>query len=99
MKQMKLALDSTTERELLIDLWKIEELVQEDKNKKALKAIKELIKEIRFSEIIESYTLFDTSDRIREEDAINEIKLLVKGYDNDEDLGGNVRAFVAEHLK
>ena len=34
MQQMKLALDSTTERELLIDLWKIEELVQEDKNKK-----------------------------------------------------------------
>lgn len=99
MKQMKLALDSATERELLIDLWKIEELVQEDKNKKALKAIKELIKEVRYSEIIDEYSLFDPTDGFREEDAINEIKLLVKEYDKDEDLGGNVRAFVTEHLK
>lgn len=99
MTKSKLALDNSTERELLLDLWNIEEMLENDEPVEALKAIKALMEEIRYSEIIDKYTLFDISDQIREEDVINEIKLLVKEYDNDEDLGGNVRAFVTEHLK
>lgn len=99
MQQMKLALDSTTERELLIDLYKIEELVQEDKNKKALKAIKELIKEVRFSEIIDEYSLFDATDGFREEDIIDEIKDYVKSEPNDMELGRKLRRYVNLNLK
>lgn len=99
MAKSKLALDNDSERELLIDLWKIEELVENDKKKKALKAIKELIEEVRFSEIIESYTLFDISDQIRVEDTLDDIKLLVKGVDNDKELGKAIRSYVNNNLK
>lgn len=91
MAQMKLALDNETERELLLDLWKIEELVEQDKKKKALKAIKELIKEVRYSEIIDSYTLFDATDGFREEDLLDTIASTIRNTPNDMELGGEIR--------
>ena len=78
MTENKLALDNYSELKLLTDIWKIEELVEEGSSKKALKKIKKLVDEIRFSEIIDSYTLFDVSDQAREEDIIDEIKDYVK---------------------
>jgi len=91
MTQNKLALDSYSELKLLTDIWNIEELVEQDKKKKALKAIKKLIEEIRFSEIIDSYTLFDVTDQIREEDLLDTISSKIKNTPNDMELGREIR--------
>jgi len=91
MTENKLALDSYSELKLLTDIWKIEELVEEGNTKKALKKIRKLVEEIRFSEIIDSYTLFDTSDQIREEDLLDTISSTVKNTPNDMELGGQIR--------
>ena len=99
MTENKLALDNYSELKLLTDIWKIEELVEEGSSKKALKKIKKLVDEIRFSEIIDSYTLFDVSDQAREEDIIDEIKDYVKSEPNDIELGKKVRTYVNLNLK
>ena len=99
MTENKLALDSYSELKLLTDVWKIEELVEEGSSKKALKKIKKLVEEIRFSEIIDSYTLFDVSDEAREEDIIDEIKDYVKSEPNDMELGKKIRTYVNLNLK
>ena len=99
MEKAKLALDNSSERELLIDLWNIEEMLENEEPVEALKAIKELIDEVRYSEIIDSYTLFDISDRIREEDIIDEIKYMVRNFPNDMELGKLIRMYVNDNLK
>lgn len=99
MTKSKLALDNSTERELLLDLWNIEEMIENEEPVEALKAIKKLIDEVRYSEIIDTYTLFDAMDEMREEDTIDEIKSIVKTEPNDMELGGKIRAFVDKHLK
>lgn len=91
MTKSKLALDNSTERELLLDLWNIEEMIENDEPVEALKAIKALIEEVRYSEIIDKYTLFDISDQIREEDLLDEIKSTVKNTPNDMELGNKIR--------
>jgi hypothetical protein len=91
MSKSKLALDNYSELKLLTDLWNIEEMVEQDKKKKALKAIKKLIEEIRFSEIIDSYTLFDVTDEIRKEDLLDTIESTIKNTPNDMELGGEIR--------
>jgi hypothetical protein len=91
MSKSKLALDNYSELKLLTDLWNIEEMVEQDKKKKALKAIQELIQEIRFSEIIDTYTLFDVSDEIRKEDLLDTIANTIRKTPNDIELGGEIR--------
>ena len=99
MTKSKLALDNSTERELLLSLWNIEEMAE----RRNLDAVKELlttlIEEVRYSEIIDKYTLFDISDDIREEDVLDEIKSTVKNTPNDMELGGKIRQYVNEYLK
>jgi len=96
MAQMKLALDNETERELLIDLWNIEEMLENDQPIEALKALKEVIKEVRYSEIISEYTLFEATDGFREEGLLNIISNTVKSEPNDMELGGQVRKLFAQ---
>jgi hypothetical protein len=91
MSKSKLALDNYSELKLLTDLWNIEEMVEQDKKKKALKAIKKLIEEIRFSEIIDTYTLFDVTDEIRKEDLLDTIASTIRKTPNDIELGGEIR--------
>jgi hypothetical protein len=91
MTQSKLALDSYSELKLLTDIWNIEELVEQDKKKKALKAIQELIQEIRYSEIIDTYTLFDPMDEMRKEDLLDTIASTIRNTPNDMELGGEIR--------
>lgn len=59
MPKIKLKLDSSTQPALLVDLWNIEEMIENEEPVEALKALKKLIDEVRYSEIIESYTLLD----------------------------------------
>ena len=99
MSKAKLALDNSSERELLIDLWNIEEMLENEEPVEALKAVKELIDEVRYSEIIDSYTLFDISDRVREEDIIDEIKYMVRNFPNDMELGKLIRMYVNDNPK
>lgn len=99
MTKSKLALDNSTERELLLSLWNIEEMAENDEPVQALKAIKALIEEVRYSEIIDSYTVFDVLDNAREEDIIDEIKTLTKTEPNDMELGKLVRTYVNQNLK
>lgn len=99
MEKAKLALDNSSERELLIDLWNIEEMLENEEPVEALKAVKELIDEVRYSEIIDSYTLFDISDRVREEDIIDEIKYMVRNFPNDMELGKLIRMYVNDNPK
>ena len=99
MSKAKLALDNSSERELLIDLWNIEKMLENEEPVEALKAIKELIDEVRYSEIIDSYTLFDISDRVREEDIIDEIKYMVRNFPNDMELGKLIRMYVNDNPK
>lgn len=91
MTKSKLALDNSTERELLLSLWNIEEMLENEEPVQALKAIKALIEEVRYSEIIDKYTLFDISDEIREEDLLDEIKSTVNNTPNDIELGKEIR--------
>ena len=91
MTQSKLALDSYSELKLLTDLWNIEEMLENNEPVEALKAIQELIQEIRFSEIIDTYTLFDPMQGMGEEDLLETISSTVKRTPNDMELGGEIR--------
>jgi len=91
MTQSKLALDSYSELKLLTDLWNIEEMLENNEPVEALKAIQELIQEIRFSEIIDTYTLFDPMKGMGEEDLLETISSTVKRTPNDMELGGEIR--------
>ena len=91
MAESKLALDSYSELKLLTDVWNIEELVEEGNTKKALKKIKKLVQEIRYSEIIDTYTLFDPMDEMRKEDLLDTISNTIKNTPNDMELGKEIR--------
>ena len=91
MTQSKLALDSYSELKLLTDLWNIEEMLENNEPVEALKAIQELIQEVRFSEIIDTYTLFDPMQGMGEEDLLETISSTVKRTPNDMELGGEIR--------
>jgi hypothetical protein len=91
MSKSKLALDNSSERELLIDLWNIEEMIENNEPEQALKAIKALIEEVRYSEIIDSYTLFDVLDNAREEDLLDTVITITKKTPNDMELGKEIR--------
>ena len=99
MAKAKLALDNSSERELLIDLWNIEELIENGYNYDALNEIKTLIEQVRSSEIIDSYTVFDPMDEMRQEDIVDEIKDYVKSEPNDMELGKKIRTYVNLNLK
>ena len=91
MAKAKLALDNSSERELLIDLWNIEELIENGYNYDALNEIKTLIEQVRSSEIIDSYTLFDVLDNAREEDLLDTVITITKKTPNDMELGKEIR--------
>jgi len=91
MTQSKLALDSYSELKLLTDLCNIEEMLENNEPVEALKAIQELIQEVRFSEIIDTYTLFDPMQGMGEEDLLETISSTVKRTPNDMELGGEIR--------
>ena len=91
MAKAKLALDNETERELLLALWNIEELVENGYTYDALNEIKTLIDEVRYSEIIDSYTLFDVLDNAREEDLLDTVITITKKTPNDMELGKEIR--------
>jgi hypothetical protein len=91
MTKSKLALDSQTERELLIDLWNIEEMAERGNLDAVKEQLATLIEEIRFSEVIESYKLFDVLDNAREEDLLETISSTVKNTPNDMELGREIR--------
>ena len=91
MTKSKLALDNSTERELLLSLWNIEEMAERGNLDAVKELLTTLIEEVRYSEIIDKYTLFDISDEIREEDLLDEIKSAVKNTPNDMELGQEIR--------
>ena len=91
MTKSKLALDSETERELLIDLWNIEEMAERGNLDAVKEQLATLIEEVRFSEVIESYKLFDVLDDAREEDLLKTISSTVKNTPNDMELGREIR--------
>ena len=91
MTKSKLALDSETERELLIDLWNIEEMAERGNLDAVKEQLATLIEEIRFSEVIQSYKLFDVLDNAREEDLLDTISSTVKNTPNDMELGREIR--------
>lgn len=91
MAKAKLALDNSSERELLIDLWNIEEMIENNEPEQALKAIRVLIDEVRYSEIIDSYTLFDVRDNAQEEDLLDTVITIIKKTPNDMELGKEIR--------
>ena len=91
MTKSKLALDSQTERELLLDLWNIEEMAERGNLDAVKEQLATLIEEIRFSEVIQSYKLFDVLDDAREEDLLETISSTVKNTPNDMELGGEIR--------
>lgn len=57
MSKKKLALDSQSHLHLLVSLFKMEEMLIKEKYEELGKAFEELIEEVRYSEIIETYTL------------------------------------------
>ena len=91
MTKSKLALDSQTERELLLDLWNIEEMAERGNLDAVKEQLATLIEEIRFSEVIQSYKLFDVLDDAREEDLLETISSTVKNTPNDMELGREIR--------
>jgi hypothetical protein len=91
MTKSKLALDNETERELLIDLWNIEEMAERGNLDAVKELLSTLIEEVRYSEIIDSYTLFDVLDNAREEDLLDTISSTVKSTSNDMELGREIR--------
>ena len=91
MTKSKLALDSQTERELLLDLWNIEEMAERGNLDAVKEQLATLIEEIRFSEVIQSYKLFDVLDDAREEDLLETISSTVKNTPNDMELGKEIR--------
>ena len=91
MTQSKLALDSYSELKLLTDLWNIEEMAERGNLDAVKEQLATLIEEIRFSEVIQSYKLFDVLDDAREEDLLETISSTVKNTPNDMELGKEIR--------
>ena len=91
MSKSKLALDNDTERELLIKLWNIEEMAERGNLDAVKELLSTLIEEVRYSEIIESYKLFDTLDNAREEDLLDTVITITKKTPNDIELGKEIR--------
>ena len=91
MTKSKLALDNSTERELLLSLWNIEEMAERGNLDAVKELLSKLIEEVRYSEIIDSYTVFDVLDNAREEDLLDEIKSTIKNTPNDMELGNKIR--------
>ena len=91
MTKSKLALDSETERELLIDLWNIEEMAERGNLDAVKEQLAKLIEEVRYSEIIDSYTLFDVRDRAQEDDLLDTVITITKNTPNDMELGKEIR--------
>lgn len=57
MTKKKLALDSESHLHLLVSLFKMEEMLIKEKYEELGKAFEELVEEVRYSKIIEKYTL------------------------------------------
>ena len=57
MSKKSIALDSESHLELLVRLFKMEEMLIKEKYVELGKAFEELIEEVRYSEIIESFEL------------------------------------------
>ena len=91
MSKSKLALDNDTERELLIKLWNIEEMAERGNLDTVKELLSTLIEEVRYSEIIESYKLFDVLDNAREEDLLDTVITITKKTPNDIELGKEIR--------
>jgi len=91
MSKSKLALDNDTERELLIKLWNIEEMAERGNLDAVKELLSTLIEEVRYSEIIESYKLFDVLDNAREEDLLDTVITITKKTPNDIELGKEIR--------
>ena len=91
MSKSKLALDNDTERELLIDLWNIEEMAERGNLDAVKEQLATLIEEVRYSEIIESYKLFDVRDNAQEEDLLDTVITITKKTPNDMELGKEIR--------
>jgi len=98
MTKSKLALDNSTERELLLSLWNIEEMAERGNLDAVKELLATLIEEVRYSEVIDKYTLFDILDEIREEDTIDEMKMIVKTEPNNMTLGEKIRQYVNTNL-
>ena len=96
MSQSKLALDSYSELKLLTDLWNIEEMAERGNLDAVKEQLATLIEEIRFSEIIDTYTLFDPMKGMGEEDLLETISSTVKNTPNDMELGGEIRKLFNE---
>jgi len=91
MSKSKLALDNDTERELLIKLWNIEEMAERGNLDAVKELLSTLIEEVRYSEIIDSYKLFDVLDNAREEDLLDTVITITKKTPNDMELGKEIR--------
>ena len=91
MTKSKLALDNSTERELLLSLWNIEEMAERGNLDAVKELLKTLIEEVRYSEIIDSYTVFDVLDNAREEDLLDTVITITKNTPNDMELGNEIR--------
>jgi hypothetical protein len=91
MTKSKLALDNETERELLIDLWNIQEMAERGNLDAVKEQLATLIEEVRYSEIIDSYKLFDVLDNAREEDLLDTVITITKKTPNDMELGKEIR--------
>lgn len=91
MSKSKLALDNSTERELLLSLWNIEEMAERGNLDAVKELLSTLIEEVRYSEIIESYKTFDVLDNAREEDLLDTVITITKNTPNDMELGSEIR--------
>ena len=91
MAKSKLALDNSTERELLLSLWNIEEMAERGNLDAVKELLTTLIEEVRYSEIIDSYTVFDVLDNAREEDLLDTVITITKNTPNDMELGNEIR--------
>ena len=91
MAKSKLALDNSTERELLLSLWNIEEMAERGNLDAVKELLSTLIEEVRYSEIIESYKTFDVLDNAREEDLLDTVITITKNTPNDMELGKEIR--------
>ena len=91
MSKSKLALDNDTERELLLDLWNIEEMAERGNLDAVKEQLASLIEEVRYSEVIESYKLFDVRDRAQEDDLLDTVITITKKTPNDMELGKEIR--------
>ena len=91
MTKSKLALDNSTERELLLSLWNIEEMAERGNLDAVKELLSTLIEEVRYSEIIESYKTFDVFDNAREDDLLDTVITITKNTPNDMELGKEIR--------